>query len=348
MEKDKSYYISVFEKENYIIETKQEFIIDALKPEDALNVSRCYYQVYGKNHPFEAAYVPEELLRLHSSGSQLTAVARTRKGDILGLSSIYRSAPGRNIYEIGAIMVVPSYRNSKVAFKIMNYLITELLPKVKAEIFFGECVCNHTITQKMGKKYYNSMDYAFKFDALPVRANPDDEAVTGYISLLLMFFFRENRTQKIFLPECYSEYCRYLYSPDNLSREIIWNDYTLQEDDTRYTINSYEHICAITINSIGRDFKEILSGNSQDKNTHSVYVYLDLSKPGINQAVNHLRKNGFFFGGILPGWFDTDGLLMQKISGKPDFDSLQLFTENAKKILQFSLADWQEVSTQHI
>ncbi len=34
-----------------------------------------------------------------------------------------------------------------------------------------------------------------------------------------------------------------------------------------------------------------------------------------------LREKGFFLGGVLPQWFDDDGLLMQKVLFTPDFAS---------------------------
>ncbi len=48
---------------------------------------------------------------------------------------------------------------------------------------------------------------------------------------------------------------------------------------------------------------------------------------------------GYFFGGALPRWFDGDGLLMQKLECPPDFESIVLETDAARRILSFIQTD---------
>jgi hypothetical protein len=46
-------------------------------------------------------------------------------------------------------------------------------------------------------------------------------------------------------------------------------------------------------------------------------------------------------GGVLPQWFDDDGLLMQKLLFNPDFESIQLYSDRALRIRELVKADWQ-------
>jgi hypothetical protein len=62
----------------------------------------------------------------------------------------------------------------------------------------------------------------------------------------------------------------------------------------------------------------------------------------VGQAVDVLRKRGYFLGGILPRWFDVDGMLMQKITGRPNWEGIQLFSDRAKKILELIKKDWEK------
>ncbi|MHC1729509.1 MAG: hypothetical protein AB9866_26480 [Syntrophobacteraceae bacterium] len=55
-----------------------------------------------------------------------------------------------------------------------------------------------------------------------------------------------------------------------------------------------------------------------------------------------LRSRGYFTGGVLPRWFDVDGLLMQKVTGTPDWEGIHVFGERAGKILAMVQADWAE------
>ncbi len=39
-------------------------------------------------------------------------------------------------------------------------------------------------------------------------------------------------------------------------------------------------------------------------------AWLNLAEPWVGDAAAILREKGYFWGGVLPRWFDTDGLLM--------------------------------------
>jgi hypothetical protein len=60
--------------------------------------------------------------------------------------------------------------------------------------------------------------------------------------------------------------------------------------------------------------------------------------------VNLLNRHGYFIGGILPRWFDQDGLLMQKLFCPPYFDEIQLHSDQTKKILSAVQEDWRRVT----
>lgn len=50
---------------------------------------------------------------------------------------------------------------------------------------------------------------------------------------------------------------------------------------------------------------------------------------------------GYFFGGALPRWFDGDGFLMQKLLCSPYFESIQLFSNFSKELLEVVKKDWK-------
>ncbi len=64
----------------------------------------------------------------------------------------------------------------------------------------------------------------------------------------------------------------------------------------------------------------------------------------VGEAVGLLRGHGYFLGGVLPRWFNDDGLLMPRIFGIPDWDGISLFTDRAKKILELVQTDWRGVA----
>jgi hypothetical protein len=48
-------------------------------------------------------------------------------------------------------------------------------------------------------------------------------------------------------------------------------------------------------------------------------VWIDRAKPRAGEAGEAPRKIGYFFGGVLPRWFDGDGVLIQKLLCPPYF-----------------------------
>ena len=52
-------------------------------------------------------------------------------------------------------------------------------------------------------------------------------------------------------------------------------------------------------------------------------------------GVELLRQSGYFLGGLVLRWFDSDGLLMQKVLEMPPLDSIRLYSERAHRILRF-------------
>jgi hypothetical protein len=72
-----------------------------------------------------------------------------------------------------------------------------------------------------------------------------------------------------------------------------------------------------------------------------VQVWLKLTWPFIDIVVGALRDRGYFLGGLLPQWFGDDGLLMQKVLGRPNWEGIQLFSDRAMRLWDFVRSDWE-------
>ena len=81
---------------------------------------------------------------------------------------------------------------------------------------------------------------------------------------------------------------------------------------------------------------------------------LDMARVGLTLPAGHeacghggaliddlLRNRRYFLGGLLPRWFDEDGMLLQKISGRPNWDDIRLHTDAARRILADIGADFR-------
>jgi len=76
----------------------------------------------------------------------------------------------------------------------------------------------------------------------------------------------------------------------------------------------------------------------------SLQVTLNMACPHIGVVVELLREKGFFFGGMAPRWFGTDGFLMQKLFGsETEYEEIKLYTQTAKELLSFIRSDREAV-----
>ena len=101
------------------------------------------------------------------------------------------------------------------------------------------------------------------------------------------------------------------------------------------------------INAIGKDIETYMLNHDRElknSNIETSQVFLPLNSESVNEAVKSLRSLGYFLGGILPRWFDCDGILMQKTYSPPNWEEIRLYTARAEKILEYIKTDWKEVS----
>jgi hypothetical protein len=109
------------------------------------------------------------------------------------------------------------------------------------------------------------------------------------------------------------------------------------------TVFDFARVARIAVYEMGNDLAEHLTDLEKQalaQKAAVIQVWLKLSSPWNGPAVDILRSKGYFFGGVLPRWFDEDGLLMQKLLCEPDFDGIQLYSDEAKEIFSIVKEDW--------
>lgn len=101
-------------------------------------------------------------------------------------------------------------------------------------------------------------------------------------------------------------------------------------------------VARVNLYRAGEDFPRILEGFEQEAQNRGMRVrqiFIDLGQPCSGWTVARLRERGYFIGGFLPRWFDTDGLLMQKVNELPNPASIKLHSKRARRILEFLRED---------
>jgi hypothetical protein len=311
---------------------------------DGEGVARLFRSVHGEDYPIKMFYDPVQLNTANEKGDYYSIVARSSDGEIVGIHNLFRSAPSREVYEWGVGLVLKEWRVKGVSGAIEQFMIDNVVPKLGMHTVFGEPVTNHVHMQKQGAKY------GFNITALEVGLMPGEtysgEGVTSQrVSTLLFFRVYRNIPQKIFLPRPYKVALRFMYEHFLSGRAFSESTASLPiHTDSLSSMDLFDFakVARIAFYETGSDFSERISALESEavkKGSVVIQVWLKLTSPWIGEVVKDLQARGFFLGGLLPQWFDDDGLLMQKLLFTPDFESIQLYSDHSRQIADLVATD---------
>ncbi len=331
------------------IQPGQKWEVRSFRPEDAEGVARLFRSVYGDGYPVRTYLEPELLIRENEARRTISSVAVTQGGDVVGHNALYNSAPYPGTYESGAGLVHMTYRRSGGMFVKMVSHGLDLAGKLpEVETVFGEPVCNHVISQKLCYKF-KLITLALEVDLMPAEAYEKEESATGRVAAFLDFKTYKSKPHTVYLPESYEQDLRFLYQEFDDERVLIFAGASSLFDtssDIRPEVFDYAAVARIAIHSAGTDFETRMQELNTKLSEDGVLVnqvWLKADKPWIAPAVEILRQQGYFLGGVLPRWFDTDGLLMQKTDKEPDWDAIRTFPGRHNSVFNLVNADWRKV-----
>jgi hypothetical protein len=329
------------------IEPGQDWEVDLFRPEDAEGVVQIFRSVYGAGYPVRTYVDPQRLIEENAARRTISSVARTQRGDVVGHNALFNSAVHPGTYETGAGAVHAAYRGGKGIFTRMvdhGLEVAKTFPLVNA--VFGEPVCNHVYSQKLTEKA-GFVLRALEVDLMPAGAYEKEASAAGRVAAFLTFRTFRPRPHTVYLPAVYPEVLSFLYEGLDDERDFRLSAENIPPtttSDIRPQVFDFAGVARVAVHEPGTNFAaelEQLEKELQDKCILVIQVWLNLACPWVGEAVETLRDRGYFLGGALPRWFDSDGLLMQKILKKPDWDGISLYTDRAAQILKLVRADWE-------
>jgi hypothetical protein len=338
---------------DYDIEPGQTWVFDRLRPEDAEGVSRLFRSVYGDDYPIRTFIDPDLLIKENQAQRTVSSVARTPKGDIVGHNAVFHSAPSEKIFESGAGLVHKHYRGGKGIFTGLGIHSRQTALELGAAAIWGEPVTNHIFAQK-STHAVGWITYAVEVDLMPGAAYVKEKSAPGRVSTLMDFEILNSRPHRVFLPRAYENQLRLIYDPLKEHRDlVISTGQPPREPETQIKADYFDfaRVARLAVPRIGSDFPFGIDGQEAEmiKQGAAIFqVWLQMTDPAIGWAVEALRSRGWFMGGVLPRWFDDDGLLMQKALSKPSWENINLYYERAKTILGLVRDDWETVSGTNI
>jgi hypothetical protein len=324
---------------------KRPFKVGLLRPEDAEGVARLFRAVHDEEYPIKIFYDPVQLVRANQAGDYYSVLARSTQGEIIGIHNLFRSAPSRDVYEWGVGLVLKEWRSMGVSAAIEQYMIDSVVPELGMHTVFGEPVTIHLHMQKHSE-HHGFQPTALEVGLMPGQAYSGEGVSSPRVSTLLSFRIYRNIPQKIFVPITYNDAIQGLFGNFALGRTFSESTEPIPVSTvskTKLDIFDFAKVARIAVHEIGSEFAEHLSNlesEAVEKGCIVIQAWLNLSSPWVGRAATILRERGFFLGGVLPQWFDDDGLLMQKLFFVPDFESIQLHSDRALRLRDLVKADW--------
>lgn len=325
---------------------KEPFDLDVFHPEDAQGVAALFQSVYGDGYPIKTVYNPSQLIEAFEKKENMPVVARTSSGRVIAYEALYRSAPNPDVYEAGQGLVALDYRGKGVNSRINDYLMNVLLPGLSIDAVFGEAVCNQIYMQKNWRKF-QAIETAIEIDLMPHEAYKAETSAAGRVATVCGFRIYRDGAQTVHLPAPYTNQLEWIYSEIEEERNFKTGNAIVPSGPSRIDLQVFDSAQAarMTLWEAGADDLEtslsFYETNLRDRGVIVFQIWLNLSWPFVDAVVEVLRRRHYFFGGLLPKWFGTDGLLMQKVTQKPNWEGIHLYTDRAGRILKFIREDWE-------
>jgi uncharacterized protein (DUF302 family) len=331
----------------YYVKPKQKVVIERFTDKYAEGVTKCFKAVYGKGYPIDTYINPEKLIKENNAKRVISIIAKTVNGEVVGHLSLFNSNPcNLKIYESGSGVVIKEYRNTEKLFSRMTALSEEIGKEEGIEGVYGEPVCNHPYSQKL---CYNLkwITTAIETDLMPASAYQKEESAAGRVSAFWCFKTLVPKPHTVFIPEIYKDFFKLMYKRIDDKRDIQISKKSIPKTNStiiKKQIFKFANVSRMAIQEIGQDLEEKLKTAEEDAQKKGVICFqawLNLGIPYIGEAVEILRQNRYFLGGLLTRWFDTDGILMQKLITKPCWDDIVVAFEHDKIIVDTVYEDWK-------
>ena len=324
----------------------------AVDCENIRHVATVFRSVYGEDFHVRDVYDPELLWRKIQAGQIVSALAFSADGQPAGYISLFNTAPNPRLWETGNIVVVPRYANTDISLRLFRYY-EELISSRAADIdgFFTEAVCSHYFTQ-ISDAESGMVDCGLELDQLDGSSFKDgksNKAGSARVSCLLSFKEKRDHTGPVYVPVRYEGIIRKI--TDRLRPRDLLLSTTVMPIQGVSTLEERYYPASrtwkISFRNIDSDWTTVVEDivdQARQRNVISLQITINMALPYIGEAVEVLRGKGFFFGGMAPLWFGTDGLLMQQLFGnEPHYEGMKLYTPMARELLAYIKTDRQTV-----
>jgi anti-sigma regulatory factor (Ser/Thr protein kinase) len=316
----------------------QQYDIRPMLPEEASQVCRLFWMVYGYTYKNEDFYRPEGLLHLISSGKLISYVAVGEDGEVAGHVGLMRPEPVP-MAEIGLLVVSPAHRGRRIMEALEKAISGKAVGLGLSGLSYN-AVTSHDKSQKGGAQ----MDFVpcgLDLAACPPRVFKslvNQDAPPQRESYLHCFKYLTVPPQvTVYIPPWYHAMVTRIYDKLHQSCKLgvpkptnTIGDFSIHYDKTLLK----GVITVITADE--RQWSEILRVTNdmmEFAGAEVVDLDLPLAQPATGLLIQKAEEAGFVFTGIRPCQAnDGDGARMQRLGVPFDMSYIQIYPGYAEFI----------------
>ena len=324
---------------------KIPYDVRRMRPEEAIEVSRCAYKSHGYSFFDDNIYFPERLAELNRSEELISLVAVTKDNVFMGHSALHYPHVGAKIAELTFAFVNMEYRGQGCMTRLCEQLF-DMEKRYPLTGVYANAVTNHLFTQKVLVKY------AINDCGVYLAASPGTWVFRGIsgeskqrLSVILSFkYLNPPQPLTIYPPARHRAMVEKLYKNigaehDYRCPEVNQSAAIPEKSSLKTDIYSSEECAEIWVEHSGSDLIKQVSASLHDlrvKQLGAIYLYLSLEDQNTCSLAPELEKLGFFFAGILPQTDIGDTLILQYLNNiELDYAKIQVLTNTGRELLDY-------------
>lgn len=317
-------------------------------PDDALQISRCVYESYGRSYANGDLYYPDRIIALNDSGELISIVAEAPDGSVVGHCALER--PGlKPIGEVGVAVVDPDHRG-KGLFKTMRKGVVEQAQKRGMRGTWSQPVTRHPYSQRMDISA-GATACGLSLSVTPpstvLRANSEEVGDKRFSCFLYWQSIGSESPIKVSVPEDMAPIIETIYQGRGRAITIDTDcDVSLADEaqsskhvHTRFDRQrklarlQFDQVNANAL-SLAREAMQVLEDNA---GAEAIFVEIPIADPGCATLASQLLNDGLIFSGVGPYFLGEDALRLQRLIAPVELDGLAIEGDLAGQIAEYVL-----------
>jgi len=327
--------------------SNRDIVFRTMTPEDVPALQALMRRCYGESY-FDGIYYDARALRdLISEGKQYSAIALNQSEEVVAHIGL-RTPRGGCTADSTMAIVDPRYRSQGLLVQI-GAAMAPAYDELGLCGLYLQAVTVHVFTQQASLKggsgvvglYLDYIPQGMTFLEIEsaVSSNP-----TPALIMLQPLGPAPERT--ITLPERYADRILTAIAQCELQREIAEGSPAASSSGrgrVRTELKRRQQVCHLWAEEIGSDTVMQVREEMQGlllKELNAVYLQLPLDAGPLDETIDLLRNEGFFYAGYLPEYGEQDWLTLQKVTRLPiNRSNVLLADAHCEALLDFIIED---------